>query len=254
MSQSFNISLKSILICFLFSSFSSFSFFFISTCISKNKFSLSLLLSIALNLSSLLHSLLNSDQLVLLVTPASSQRVLKASFLALALAFFSFLSSSALSLTYLSNTDFLSLLVNNRYRGSNTILCNSFSHVENAEMCFSSKRSLNCCIRVSRGTTALSRLALTSASIAASLPAGNFFLVSSLIIITSSLPMIITLGSSWTFIFLGAGCSSSTGNAFICCFFLNSSADSGLSSILATSLLPTISAGFSHTDCLLVGL
>lgn len=64
---------------------------------------------------------------------ASSINCLKASRLIFILLRFSCLSSSARSLTYFSKTCFLSFDVSNKYRGSNTILCNSFSHVLKAD-------------------------------------------------------------------------------------------------------------------------
>lgn len=65
--------------------------------------------------------------------PASSISFLYSSFRSFNLFLFSLLSSSARSFTYLSKTCFRSLDVNSKYRGSNTILCSSFSHVLNAE-------------------------------------------------------------------------------------------------------------------------
>lgn len=64
---------------------------------------------------------------------ASSINSLKASRRIFILLRFSCLSSSARSFTYFSNTCLRSFDVNNKYRGSNTILCNSFSHVLNAD-------------------------------------------------------------------------------------------------------------------------
>lgn len=64
---------------------------------------------------------------------ASSKSCRKASFFSRSFRCFSRLSSSALSLTYCSNTCFLSLEVRSRYLWSNTILWSSFSQVENAD-------------------------------------------------------------------------------------------------------------------------
>lgn len=64
---------------------------------------------------------------------ASIISFLKSSFRSFILFRFSRRSSSARSLTYLSNTCFLSFDVSRRYRGSKTILWSSFSQVENAE-------------------------------------------------------------------------------------------------------------------------
>lgn len=88
---------------------------------------------------------------------------------------FSLRSSSALSLTYLSNTCFRSLDVKSRYLGSKTILCSSFSQVLKADTSFSVSISLKDAIRCSSGMMARSFAARTSASIAASLPMSIFF-------------------------------------------------------------------------------
>lgn len=100
----------------------------------------------------------------------SLSNFLKESFFSLNLFLFSRRSSSALSLTYFSKTCLRSLEVNSKYLESKTILCSSFSHVLKADTCFSANISLNDLILVSNGTIALSLAALTSASIAASLP------------------------------------------------------------------------------------
>lgn len=64
---------------------------------------------------------------------ASSRSWRNESFFSRSFRCFSRLSSSARSLTYCSNTCFLSLDVRSKYRWSNTILWSSFSHVENAD-------------------------------------------------------------------------------------------------------------------------
>lgn len=121
--------------CSFLAAFSSFSRRRTSRRNSSKSDSLSLILSIFLNLSSFEHLAENSLNVDFPLRPASSNNFRNSSFFSFSLFLFSRRSSSALSFTYLSKTCFRSLEVNSKYLGSNTIFDNSFSHELKAETC-----------------------------------------------------------------------------------------------------------------------
>lgn len=121
--------------CSFFAAFSSFSRRRTSRRNSSKRDSLSLILSIFLNLSSFEHLLENSLNVDFPLRPASSNSFRNSSFFSFSLFLFSRLSSSARSFTYLSNTCFRSFEVRSKYLGSKTIFDSSFSHELKADTC-----------------------------------------------------------------------------------------------------------------------
>uniref|UniRef100_A0A7G3B6X4 Uncharacterized protein n=1 Tax=Lutzomyia longipalpis TaxID=7200 RepID=A0A7G3B6X4_LUTLO len=266
---SFSISINSFLTCSFLKILSSFSRFRRSTMNSLKSPSRSRTFSIALKRSSFANRCTKSVKDDFPCRLADSMRARKSSRFCRILLRFSRRSSSARSLTYFSKTCLRSLDVSSKYLGSKTILCNSFSHVLKAETSFSLSISLNDLTRMSSGTRARSREALTSASMAASLPMSPRF--RSLLFV----PTMVTSSSILTF-FVGVSSLSSLesdserffGDSAAFCLVsslaaatlsapldtLLASCSGGVDTALSTSARSRRSSGRSHTDVLVEGL